>query len=316
MKRSQIRKFFLAGSVCGLLAACGGGSGGGIASTPPPSPTPPMGSAAAPPIPAGPIGLQSSAPFITASVSTDGWGSIWSEEDVVRITYSATDGTYRVDGGTYVPLTADGTYNSNGWTNIERTRGYISVDGSSQFNSKSFSLDWPQSSRFTYTSFGSEYQSASFGEHKRVLAYGIPTSANDVPITGTASYSGDIRGLTNGRLSPTGGVGPSLDVFGSVDLAFNFAAGTLSGEMRPRIAIGVNGTPLGTYAFRDTVYSTGSTSFSGSFAAPGSNAESFFRGRFTGPQGTELMANWQAPFVYPNTTEIGTMAGVWIARRN
>ncbi|HYI43310.1 MAG TPA: hypothetical protein VD768_06785, partial [Sphingomicrobium sp.] len=81
--------------------------------------------------------------------------------------------------------------------------------------------------------------------------------------------------------------------------------------------------PLGTtfdaprYEFADTVFSVGSTTFSGNFAAPGASADSFFSGRFNGPQAAELMAHWRAPFI--DTTGqpfiYGTMSGIWIGRR-
>lgn len=73
--------------------------------------------------------------------------------------------------------------------------------------------------------------------------------------------------------------------------------------------------PLGTYTFRDTVYSAGATTFSGAFDVPGTSGPSSFSGRFTGPAGAELMANWQAPFVHPGTADLGRMSGVWIAKK-
>jgi hypothetical protein len=137
-----------------------------------------------------------------------------------------------------------------------------------------------------------------------------------MPVTGSASYTGEIRGLTNGQPTlPGGGVGPVLDVFGSVSLAFDFGAGTLSGAMMPEIAPEWDPVSLGTYTFKDTIYSTGSQSFSGAFFVPGTEAQSSFTGSFTGPHAAELMANWTAPFLHPLSGGWGTMSGVWVAKQ-
>ncbi len=129
-----------------------------------------------------------------------------------------------------------------------------------------------------------------------------------MPITGSASFDGAIRGYTDRSM----GV---LDVGGTVMLNFDFGAGKLSGVMRPEAYFGWDPTPLGNYVFRDTVYAKGSTIFSGAFDVPGSTSPSSFRGNFTGPNANELMAQWQAPFVKPGSTESGQMVGVWIARQ-
>ena len=118
-----------------------------------------------------------------------------------------------------------------------------------------------------------------------VFVYGIPTAFGDVPLSGSATYAGSISGLTNSRDG----------VWGSVSLTFNFGAGTLAGVMKPEIARVWDAYPLGDYTFRDTVYSTGATNFSGAFQVSGSTAPSSFQGSFTGPGAAELLASWNAP---------------------
>lgn len=71
---------------------------------------------------------------------------------------------------------------------------------------------------------------------------------------------------------------------------------------------------LGTYTFVETVYSTGSTSFSGKFAIDGEVVPSWFDGIFNGPQAAEIMARWQAPFKLDETT--GTMSGIWVGAKD
>jgi hypothetical protein len=104
------------------------------------------------------------------------------------------------------------------------------------------------------------------------------------------------------------------DVWGSILLGFDFGAGTLSGEMKPQWSDGWDLHAFGTYTFTDTVYSTGSTSFSGSFVAPaGVDGASSFEGRFNGPRAAEAMGSWNAPYQIGDTH--GTMGGVFGASK-
>lgn len=324
MTRSPIFTTIFAGSAMALLSACGGG-GSGVASTPDPIGTPgptPISGPVRPPIPAGPIGLESDQPFKTYGAWADGWGQIWSEPDAVEISYSPSDEKYTIrlpseePEGTLQPKGGTGSFDSSGWISLKSTVNDVIIGDGPEKLIATVSLDWPASSPYSYTNFGLWYGARSFGEDFGVFAYGIPTLADDIPSSGSASYSGEIRGLTNGEpLTAGGSIGPLLQVYGSVNLSFDFGAGTLSGKMEPWIAPVWDAIPLGIYTFRDTVYSTGSSTFSGAFAIDGAPVDSFFSGSFTGPQAAELMANWKAPFQYPGTDAWGTMAGVWIAKR-
>jgi hypothetical protein len=126
-----------------------------------------------------------------------------------------------------------------------------------------------------------------------------------VPVTGSATYGGNIAGLTD----------EGLDVFGTISLAFNFGAGTLSGEMKPVIAPVWDPIGLGTYTFANTVYSSGSNSFSGSFNVAGSTAASSFQGSFNGPKAAELMGSWKAPYRNPLNNQWRDMAGVFVGKK-
>lgn len=305
------------------LAACGGGGGGGSGTNfipAPPPPPPPPSPTTPPPLPPGPIGLQSDKPFATVGAWTDGWGTLSTDAGAVRISYSAADNRYSIklpeyQEGYLVPKGGNGSFNSSGWTNLHSTISDVTLGAGPTTQFVTATLDWPASSPFTYTSFGKWFGPGAMGDHQGVFAYGIPTAAGDMPVTGSASYAGQIRGITSGELSGSNSIGPILDVFGSVFLSFDFGAGTLSGSMEPQIAPQWDAISLGTYTFRDTVYSAGSTTFSGAFNVPGSSGVSSFSGSFTGPRGAELMGKWQAPFIYPNTTQVGRMSGVWIAKK-
>jgi hypothetical protein len=163
----------------------------------------------------------------------------------------------------------------------------------------------------TYTSLvhwnGSSPDPAQPGREVRtegLFAYGIPTTSGDVPTSGSGTYAAAIEGRTTEIGNFIGG---------DAVLTFNFAQGTLSGEMRPSISDGFDLRPLGTYTFTQTVFGVGSTNFSGLFNGPLPGGG--FAGQFTGPRAAELLARWRAPFVNPMTQTNGTMFGVWVGRR-
>ena len=318
------RHFATVAAAAALLSSCGGGGerpSSGSPPTPTPSPSPtPTPTAIQPPLPPGPVGLTGER-FRTVSAHVDGWGSIETGTDAVRISHSAVRNQYTVTlpsfaEGRLIPVAGNGTASASGWIELESTLSDVTDGSSQQLQNVGVTLDWPGTSEYTYTSFGSWFGSAPMGENNGVFAYGIPTAAGDMPVSGVARYDGDVRGRTNGEPGSGGAIGPIVDVFGTVSLTFDFGAGTLSGEMRPEIATSRNPAPLGVYSFRDTLYTSGSTSFSGEFQVPGSSAPSAFSGSFNGPQGSELMANWIAPFEFPSNGGWGTMAGVWIAKKD
>lgn len=303
------------------LAACGGGtSSTPVAFIPPPPvaspppsnpPTPPS----PPPMPVGAIGLQSDQPFASVSALSDGGTALrLPEPDAVQIRYSADDGLYTVRlasmtaEGTLAPFGTNGSYNDKGWISVSSTASQLLLGKGPAKQGVVVTLAWPASSRFTYTNFGSWDGGCPMGCNLGAFAYGIPTPASQVPVTGRADFDGDVRGYTD----LSAGV---MDVGGSVKLSFDFGAGKLSGVMRPEAYFEWDPIPLGDYVFRDTVYAKGSTKFSGAFSVPGSSEPSAFLGSFTGPNASELMAQWQAPYVRPGTTQSGQMVGVWIAKR-
>ena len=290
------------------LAACGGGGGDHVNSTPAPAPTPPPPPPPPPP-PTGPlppahIGLVSSAPFSVQAVSGASFAN-------VQFRYDAANDVYLISLPGFQPGYLDNIgYNGSA--------GQVATGSTSQVSELSFGL--PQAvfvtmpvpgstfSPFTYTSFGL-WAEPGKNEATGYFAYGIPTLAGDVPVTGSASYDAVIHGSTSAI--------PGYEIGGSVDLQFNFGAGTLSGSMHPQIIDGFDGVfvDFGRYDFSQTVYSVGSTTFSGSFIVPGlPGADSSFEGNFTGPGAAELMARFQTPFVL--TGQQGTMSGIWIGKKN
>lgn len=286
------------------VSACGG-AGGGVASAPPPPPTPtptppPPPPPTIPPIPDQPIGLAVNGSFAVFSSHYED-GKTTAAKSGLQFAYSAASNEYTISvpgfqAGQLVPTGASGSIGDDGkWIDISSTVN----DVTNSDGKLGVTLAWPAHLGFKYTSMGSW---ASTDGQWGNFVYGVPTLAGDMPITGSADYSGVIRGLTSDQ----------YDVFGGISLSFNFGAGTLSGAMTPDIAPVWDTISLGTYTFRDTVYSTGSTAFSGAFDVAGSNAPSSFQGEFTGPSGVELMGSWEAPYLNPISGDWGSMSGVFI----
>lgn len=295
------------------LSGCGGGSGGtNFIPSPPVTPTPPP-EPLIPPVPAGPIGLTGG-PFTTYSSQLIS-GSRSSGVDVVRISYSADSGLYTfaapgLEQGHLTDTHANGSITSDGtgWQSISSTTSSISKGDSATVQPGGVSLDWVQQpyaqSALTYTSMGS-WSAADQGGGS--FAYGIPTATGQVPVAGAASYGGTIRGDVSGS--------EDYGLWGTINLNFDFAAGTLTGEMKPETSDGWDPRALGTYTFKNTVFANGSTTFSGAFDVPDSTAASSFQGQFTGPGAVELMGNFNAPYLSPSSHDWQTMWGVFVGKK-
>jgi hypothetical protein len=147
------------------------------------------------------------------------------------------------------------------------------------------------------------------------VAFGSATPSGAVPVTGTAAFQGVVEGysdilqddfLVGGKVA--------VAVAGSVGLQFDFGAGTLAGSMSLRTDPFAGPVDLGTFAFKDTVYSTGSLTYSGTFQTP-AVGQNFFLGRFTGPHAEETIGAWALPFHYSVDNQTHQAFGAWIAKR-
>ena len=154
------------------------------------------------------------------------------------------------------------------------------------------------------------------------LAFGTLTHAGAVPTTGSATYNGIVMGKSDVIASDSFDGPNRAIVTGSVKLDFNFAAGSLAGAM----TVGLDdmaGDPLalGTFDFKNTVFSAGSTSYSGKFDSS-TAGQNFFLGQFTGPNAEETIGAWALPFVLDtgNSTieadhQPHQLFGAWIAKK-
>jgi hypothetical protein len=152
-------------------------------------------------------------------------------------------------------------------------------------------------------------------------AFGVPTESAGVPLAGTATFNGVVSGNTD-IMVPDGLYGGyfPLPVDGDVTLNFDFGAGTLNGSMHLLLAGGMNPEELGSFAFTNTVFSAGSTDYSGTFNTPVAG-QNFFLGKFTGPGAEETIGAWAIPFVFdrdnaniPADGQVHQAFGAWIAK--
>lgn len=152
--------------------------------------------------------------------------------------------------------------------------------------------------------YGYLYQNQPAG----VLAFGSATPPNAGPVAGSATYSALVDGLT---------IDGAGYITGSATLQFDFGAGKLTGHFDPNyVSLGGIGDQisLGRYDFANTVYSSGSTSFSGQLSNSQLSGKGAFNGQFTGPHAEELMSRWTAPYMNPDSHTLGTMFGVWVGK--
>jgi hypothetical protein len=237
----------------------------------------------------------------------------------VQFRYDATTNGYSIALPSFQPGNlANPAYNGSAGQVATSSFSQVAVGSSATLQQAFVTLMTPGSdfSPYTYTSFGSwdgTTGQTTDGRTTHVegnFAYGIPTQPGDVPVSGSADYTAQIRGTIGGSFYfPV--------VTGSASLSFDFTNGKLSGSMHPGVYDTFDGIieDFGTYAFTQTVYSTGSATFSGKFDVPGlPGADSSFNGNFTGPNAAELMARFQAPYLFNG--QQGMMSGVWIGKKN
>ena len=296
------------------LTACGD-PGSGVASIPPPpsvTPTPT-------PTPTPTTNPSSAAvivfPNVTASTSfaTVGVESSRGPNNVLTsngfsVRYDASAGLYSI---TFPGVPEGGLYYYTGETpNARFWNGGVGESASgNQYASVHVLKPTNPNLPLTYTSYVGYDESGMSPEAFGFVAFGTATPEGAVPITGSATYDALVDGITFDK---------SAYIRGTATLQFNFGAGQLSGHFDPTYSsfagLGEQ-TPLGRYDFANTIYSVGSTTFSGQLSKSGMPQSGSFNGRFTGPSAQELMATWTVPFNDPASSSTSQMFGVWVGKR-
>lgn len=282
---NSIGRLILAASAL-TLAACGGGGGGTDVAVIPPPPPPPTSPEAI--IPAATTSQQFAA--IGASHSFDqNSPTLLDSDHQLQVRYIQSSNSYEIQfpEADWEPVLVQGD-------TVTTPQGGI---------------------RMSIRPTGSEYSSLfSWGDgatYSGFEAIGIATPASGVPVTGSANYSGQLAGSTSEIY-----LNSPLGIRGPIELSFDFGLGTLSGNISPTIFSYVDSSSnaLGTISFTNTVYSTGSTTFSGKFDTnlPGVNS---FSGLFTGPHAEELIGNFALPYQSPIDNQTYQADGAFVGAK-
>ena len=294
------------------LAACPSGTYMASAPIPPPPVNPP-------PPPPPPPSAQSPAIFPGITTNTD-FATLGLTSSLVRDGFSVK---FDVASNAYViglPSHTPGAFVANSTTDDRFWFGYI--QGSTRGDT--FSVFKPSASnpdiQLAYTSYG--IASGYYSGLLDFVAFGSPTPASGVPLTGSATYDANVSGEADSSGVDAG----EKTISGTAALQFDFGAGKLTGHFDPILNARVGNlsstTNLGTYAFVNTVFGAGKANFSGQLSVSGSSTLGNFDGQFTGPTAQELMARWTAPYLIPsNLTANGSqswsqMFGVWVGKKH
>lgn len=301
------------------LAACGGGWG--AASIPPPPPPPPPSSPGATLGPSDVVIFPAPTAQTFASVgvaATDtgkGFtGLTTADSDQLHIRYSS---------GGYYEVQMPGA----SWDKLDFAKGSTPADPQQalEFQPESASqtgahliIRGSREDGYKYSEQAYWYDGqGEIGE----LAFGSATASGQVPLSGSATYAGVVKGISDAFGDDLTVGNFPLSVDGTVTLSFDFSKGSLSGSMTAYLPDGMQPLEIGQYAFKDTVFSAGSTTYSGKFDTAASGAN-YFLGQFTGPNAQETIGAWALPFVFDKSGQTITADGkthqafgAWIAKK-
>lgn len=286
-----------------LVAACGGNNGG--VNSAPPAPAPSPAPTPTPSPAANDTSVELLAPPATQELA------VATPDDPIQIRYDASRNVYELKAGSADwSAIVDPTGPSGTTTN--QNFDIAGQNDSSFFHILAHNRSTDPNRRYRYSNLASwQALGAEGGDFGNSVAFGTPTPASGVPLIGTASFEGLAVG--DADIQDQGWGFQTTRLEGTVKLNFDFGAGSLSGSLALATACDcTNDVSTGAIAFSNTIYSRGSTTFSGSFAtgAPGSNS---FAGLFTGPGAEELIGSWSFPFIFAGTPH--QARGAWIAKR-
>jgi hypothetical protein len=293
MAHQPVWNAFICGTAALALTACGGGGGSisaisTLPATPTPTPTPTPTTAAI-------IKNATSSQEFAVKGAT---GTSTAPADQLRVRYDSAGNAYEVQfpsSGTWQRLSfqSGNSFHISPGTDLNVQQGIANG--------------------YDYSALA-EITNLTNLDQAGAVAFGIPTSAGGVPITGSATFNGTIFGQTNETVFS--GLFMEMvpgNILGNIGLSFNFGAGTLSGSISPVLSLGTEYN-LPSSQFRNTVYSTGSTTFSGKFdtALTGTNS---FSGLFTGPAAQELIGSFAFPYKSPVDSNNYQAAGAFVAKK-
>ena len=311
-----------------VLSACGGGGEMGIASTPPaavsptPSPTPASPGAGATSVTI--FKSPQAGTYATVGLSLSG-GNLFPSASAVFGALSSDDASQphiRYSAADYYEIEFPNT-NWDGLVHYKALQNPTSLNMTfepASTNGPFVTIERAQDSGYLYSELAS--WGSSTGSRFGWMAFGVPTPQGGVPVTGSATYNGLVHGSADIMEYDllAGGYFPA-SVDGTVELNFGFAQGTLSGAAKLYLPDGMQPLGIGSFAFKNNVFSVGAATYSGQFETSASG-QNYFLGRFTGPNAAETIGTWAVPFKF--TTSGQTLKadgqthqafGAWIANK-
>ena len=306
----MIRKFLIATGTAALslaISACGGGAGGGgggLVSTPPPPPPPPTLTPQGVTIFANPsaqtfetVGVAARQTGSDATLGISGLSN--ADADQVHIRYTS---------GGYYEIEMPGA----SWDKLDFAKGIIPQDPSfaNDFQPESAPQNGAhlittisRSEGYKYSELAGWYDGLGrIGE----IAFGSATPSGQVPVSGSATYQGIVGGTSDIVTSDAFDGYYRMPISGTVQLGFDFAKGSLQGSM--------DLSQVGSFDFTQTVFSAGSTTYSGKFDTKVAG-DNYFLGQFTGPNAEETIGAWALPFLYSGDGQAHQAFGAWIAKQ-
>lgn len=285
--------------LCGLLLAACGGSGesissGGTNAVPPPPPPPPT-------ITKLVDAVSADTKFgVAGTTSTDYWAtsSLLGNGDI-EIQYLAATDTYQLK------------IFSGGWGSLvpndpaaPETETHFDY-GARDFNSAT-ALE-ANGGTYSYSNLLDIYTSG----RSSFAAFGMLTSAENIPNSGTAHFDGQIAGTSNAYFEYWGAnLSP---ISGTIDFNLDFATGVVDGQINPIVTYEWNDYLLDPLVMSGSL-GAGSNAFAGIFVTDLTDTAQW-TGLLTGPNAEEAIGGFTFPFILPSDGNQYQASGAWIAKQ-
>jgi hypothetical protein len=188
------------------------------------------------------------------------------------------------------------------WTNFVLPGCYFLIRASGIF---------PDTRRYLYSNLAA--WGCGTGDVSGATAFGIPTPMSGMPQQGLMTYTGFLEGTSNERYSSEGeSYYAGLD--GTITLAFDSVTSKASVTIVPRLGLTAY-HPLPPITAAELVWVRGATGFYQSVPGNPTSLDYPLSGRFTGPQGEELIGGLTLEYISPVDGSRQVAGASFIAKR-
>lgn len=305
-----------------LLSACGGGSGGSLASAPAPVPAPspsPTSTPAPASVPvtifASPVPQDYASIGVSTASAGDGYTPVDKDAKLADASFDpALQPKIRYNAAGYYEVQLPGA----GYDRLIHYKGLLNPAPDNNFFQTS-SAPQNHATFITRRATGLGFSHSELASWSDVggrigyVAFGSPTPASAVPVSGTATYRGVTSGLVDITYHDNLYGGYFFDgIDGYATLSVDFARSLLTGSLELYVPDGMNPRLVGTYSTLPISLASGTNSFSGRFDT-GQAGFNQFNGLFTGPSAQEAIGSWALPLMIDGQPR--QAIGAWIAKR-